>query len=69
MHRNPTKEPLPEPPPKLFRIVRFEPLPPLAAYLSPNPEDDTKHPAIVWITGGDCNTIGNVWDGCACEQR
>jgi dipeptidyl aminopeptidase/acylaminoacyl peptidase len=32
-----------------------------AAYLSPDPKDGKKHPAIVWITGGDCNTIGDVW--------
>ena len=23
----------------------------------PNPNDGKKHPAIVWITGGDCNSI------------
>ena len=20
-----------------------------------------RHPAIIWITGGDCNSIGSVW--------
>jgi dipeptidyl aminopeptidase/acylaminoacyl peptidase len=33
----------------------------MAAYLTPDPRDGQKHPAILWITGGDCNTIGNVW--------
>lgn len=34
----------------------------LPAYLSVVPQDGVKHPAIVWITGGDCNTIdGGVW--------
>src|SRR5262249_59431771 len=33
----------------------------LAAYLSPDPKDGKKLPAIVWITGGDCNTID---EGC-----
>jgi dipeptidyl aminopeptidase/acylaminoacyl peptidase len=33
----------------------------LAAYLTPNPGDGKKHPAIIWITGGDCNSIGDVW--------
>ena len=33
----------------------------LAAYLSPDPGDGRKHPAIIWITGGDCNSIGDVW--------
>jgi pimeloyl-ACP methyl ester carboxylesterase len=56
------REPLPQPPPKLFRIVHYE-APPgkLVAYLTPDPGDGKKHPAIVWITGGDCNSIGEVW--------
>src|SRR6185369_14722681 len=29
----------------------------LPAYLTADPRDGRKHPAIVWITGGDCNTI------------
>jgi dipeptidyl aminopeptidase/acylaminoacyl peptidase len=33
----------------------------LTAYVSPDPRDGKKHPAIVWITGGDCNSIGDVW--------
>jgi len=33
----------------------------LPAYLSNNPMDGTKRPAIVWITGGDCNSIGDIW--------
>ena len=34
----------------------------LAAYLTPDPGDGRKHPAIIWITGGDCNTIDRgVW--------
>jgi Fe-S cluster assembly iron-binding protein IscA/alpha/beta superfamily hydrolase len=53
------KTPLPKPPPYLFRVVRYE-APPgkLAAYLTPDPRDGKKHPAIIWITGGDCNSIG-----------
>lgn len=53
---------VPEPPADVFRMVRFNtPGGQLAAYLSPDPKDGKKHPAIVWITGGDCNTIGDVW--------
>jgi Fe-S cluster assembly iron-binding protein IscA/pimeloyl-ACP methyl ester carboxylesterase len=50
--------PAPEPPPDLFRIVRYD-APPgqLTAYLTPDPKDGKKHPAIIWITGGDCNSI------------
>jgi pimeloyl-ACP methyl ester carboxylesterase len=36
----------------------------MAAYLSPRPPDGRRRPAIVWITGGDCNTID---DGVAQE--
>src|SRR5579883_2120046 len=56
------KEEVPEPPAKIFRKVQYEsPAGKLAAYVSPDPKDDKKHPAIIWITGGDCNTIGDVW--------
>lgn len=49
-------------PPKIFRTLAY----PahngrMAAYLTPNPGDGKKHPAIIWITGGDCNSIGDVW--------
>src|SRR5262245_58753849 len=51
-----------EPPAKVFRKVQFEsPVGKLAAYLTPDPKDGKKRPAIIWITGGDCNTIGDVW--------
>ncbi len=34
----------------------------MPAYLSTIPGDGAKHPAIVWITGGDCNSIDDgVW--------
>jgi len=33
----------------------------LAAYLTPDPRDGKKRPAIIWITGGDCNSIADVW--------
>jgi acetyl esterase/lipase len=55
--------PLPEPPPRLFRKVQYvSPAGKLGAYLSPNPGDGKKHPAILWITGGDCNTVDDsIW--------
>ena len=50
------------PPAKLFRTVQYDaPVGKCAAYLTPDPKDGKKRPAIVWITGGDCNTIGDVW--------
>jgi acetyl esterase/lipase len=55
-------DPPPAPPTRVFRAVRYEsPAGQLAAYLSPDPKDGQKHPAIIWITGGDCNSID---DGC-----
>jgi dipeptidyl aminopeptidase/acylaminoacyl peptidase len=57
------REPVPEPPPRIFRKVQYDsPAGKLAAYLSPDPGDGQKHPVIIWITGGDCNTIGDVWE-------
>ncbi len=57
-----SREPVPAPPPHLFLQVSYDSaVGPLSAYLSPDPRDGKKHPAIVWITGGDCNSIGDVW--------
>jgi hypothetical protein len=45
-----------------FGLIHYEsPVGRLAAYLTKDPGDGKKHPAIVWITGGDCNSIGDVW--------
>ncbi len=45
-----------------FELIRYQsPAGGLAAYVTPDPADGQKHPAIVWITGGDCNSIGDVW--------
>lgn len=50
------------PPPTLFQLVKYDaPVGPCSAYLTPNPKNGKKNPAIVWITGGDCNSIGDVW--------
>src|SRR6266496_3794406 len=54
-------EPAPQPPATLFRMVHYEsPAGKLAAYLTPPPRDGKKHPAIIWIHGGDCNMIGST---------
>jgi dipeptidyl aminopeptidase/acylaminoacyl peptidase len=45
-----------------FELIRYaSPVGQLAAYVTADPGDGQKHPAIVWITGGDCNSIGDVW--------
>jgi acetyl esterase/lipase len=61
--RESAREPVPAPPPRLFVTVHYDsPAGKLAAYRSPLPQDGKKHPAILWITGGDCNTIDDgVW--------
>ncbi len=52
----------PPPPVGAFDLVRY-PAPPgdLAAYLTPAPKGSAKHPAIVWIGGGDSAAIGDMW--------
>ena len=64
-HLTATKEvgsPPETPPPALFRVVQYpSKVGALAAYVSPDPGDGRRHPAIVWLTGGDCNSIGDVW--------
>lgn len=65
----PRGNPVPQPPPNVFELVRYEsPVGPLAAYVSPNPGDGQRHPAIVWITGGDCNSIDDLWSDAPREN-
>jgi acetyl esterase/lipase len=53
---------MPEPPASVFQKVTYpSSVGELGAYLSPAPADGTKHAAIIWLTGGDCNSVGNVW--------
>ena len=56
------KIPVDIPPAKLFLLAKYPSASgPLVAYLTSDPGDHKKHPAILWITGGDCNSIGDVW--------
>jgi dipeptidyl aminopeptidase/acylaminoacyl peptidase len=60
--RESAHEPVATPPEGVFQVVRYtSSAGELPAYLTPDPGDGARHPAIVWITGGDCNTIGDVW--------
>jgi dipeptidyl aminopeptidase/acylaminoacyl peptidase len=53
---------IPTPPAAVFRKITYpSAVGPLTAYLSLDPRDGSRHPAIIWITGGDCNSIGDVW--------
>jgi len=59
----PAEGPAPVPPPSVFSLVKYpSPVGDLAAYVTPDPGDATRRPAIIWITGGDSNTIGEVWE-------
>lgn len=54
----PDRSPVPAPPPQLFKTVKYpSAVGNLSAYLTPDHADGKKRPAIVWITGGDCNSI------------
>ena len=56
------RDPVDQPPSDKFRIAKYTAsVGPLPAYITPDPKDGHKHPAIVWITGGDCNSIGDCW--------
>lgn len=61
--------PVPAPPPGTLDLVRYPAAAgELAAYLSPRPKESGKHPAIIWISGGDSNTIGDSWTPQAREN-
>jgi acetyl esterase/lipase len=52
----------PTPPALTFKRITYpSAVGPLAAYLTLDPKDGSRQPAIIWITGGDCNSIGDVW--------
>jgi pimeloyl-ACP methyl ester carboxylesterase len=54
--------PVDTPPPGVMQVVQYQsPAGSLKAYLTPAPTDGQKHPAIIWIHGGDCNQIGECW--------
>ena len=55
-------DPMPTPPPEVFNIISYQsPAGALKAYISPNPNDGKKHPAIIWITGGESNSLSEMW--------
>jgi acetyl esterase/lipase len=54
-------EPVEKPPVGDLRVVQYDiAAGKAAAYLSPDPQDGKRHPAIIWIHGGTCNVIGDV---------
>ena len=62
---------LPQPPAELFVPMRYRSGGlDLAGFATPNPQDGQRHPAIIWLTGGDTNTLGDFWveGGAANDQ-
>jgi len=54
--------PAADPPADLFRRVKYDsPVGKLWAYVSVPKKKDVKLPAIIWIHGGPCNSIGSMW--------
>jgi dipeptidyl aminopeptidase/acylaminoacyl peptidase len=54
-----TPDPAPKPPTKLFRQVKYpSPVGQLSAYISIHPKATKPQPAIIWLSGGFCNCIG-----------
>ena len=64
-------EPVPDPPPRLFRVVKYDsPAGKLAAYVSVSPQDGKRHPAVIWLFGGFSNSIGETaWEQGPPENR
>jgi hypothetical protein len=53
---------LPKPPVELFmRIDYTSSAHALPAFVTPDPKDGRKHAAIVWLTGGDTNSLDDFW--------
>lgn len=55
--------PLPQPPAQLFERSDYRSTQDLAlpAFVTPDPQDGRKHPAILWLTGGDTSSPGDFW--------
>lgn len=61
--------PAEEPPAELFSIVSYPSnIGNMTAYLGKIPNDSQLHPAIIWITGGFGNDIGDVWSEADSEN-
>lgn len=58
----PARQPLPSPPASLFvRSDYAGAQGKMAAFVTPDPRDGGKHAAIVWLTGGDTNSLDDFW--------
>jgi acetyl esterase/lipase len=57
-------QPAPAPPPAgSLKLVDYpSEVGRLLAYVSIPPSEEKKHPAIIWIHGGDCNSLSEKWE-------
>ena len=56
------RDPLPVPPEKLYVRADYQSAGrTLAAFVTPSLKDGRKYPAVIWLTGGDTNTLGDFW--------
>lgn len=54
--------PPPAPPEAVMRLVKYPaPAGEMSAYITSTPASAKRLPAIIWISGGDSNTIGDFW--------
>ncbi len=61
VRREAADEAVPRPPSDQLQVVSYPtPIGPMAAYVTPDPNDGERHPAIIWIVGGFGNSIGDV---------
>ncbi len=60
--RSKAQAPLPEPPPELFvRSDYRSGSADLPAFVTNDPNDGLRHPAIIWLMDGDTNTLAEFW--------
>lgn len=66
---NRTKTAVETPPKGLFSIIAYPTsIGKMAAYLGQIPNDGKLHPALIWISGGFGNDIGDVWTAADAEN-
>ena len=54
--------PLEQPPAGVLEVTSYtSPAGKLAAYITPRPAKAGRYPAVIWISGGDFNSIGDFW--------
>ena len=70
IRREKESSPAEPPPARMFDLVKYEsPAGALSAYVSHDPEDNTRRPAMIWLVGGFGNSISPVaWEAATREN-